>query len=318
LCECHIRNDREDQMLPRPIRAPITVLAILGMVGALTVSAVAAQTETPTCSAQDTSTGEATEGVTLTYDSAFVCPDAADAGTWSITVNVSNASDTTSGLTLNQLTLSHTSPRPGGVGPAAGAEASGLPLSLAAGESGTFDASGTYELVETDEGNKANLHLRVSGATDEDEPFLLGINVLVRAPGVDENGENGSGENGENGKGDAEGRPEWVPGPPPWVRAILEVLFANGFPWGTDDFPPAIGTQDAEDGDNGDIGTGAVNGEEVADAARPDWVPGPPPWAPDDEEDEEDDGDGPPAFVPPAGGPPDLDPAPPAGPGGRP
>jgi hypothetical protein len=131
------------------------------------------------------------------------------------------------------------------------------------------------------------------------------VNVQILAPGVD--AELDDVETIDDPNGGAEGRPEWVPGPPPWVRALLEAIFTSGFPWGTDDFPPAVGAGGEEPGEAG---------------GRPDWVPGPPPWAPGppdfagdgDAADTED--DGPPAFVPPAG-PPTL-PGGPAGPGARP
>ena len=45
--------------------------------------------------------------------------------------------------------------------------------------------SGTYELVQMDEGKQANLHFRASGhGASSGEPFELGINAHVRAPSV--------------------------------------------------------------------------------------------------------------------------------------
>ncbi|MGH3450385.1 MAG: hypothetical protein ACRDQW_06565, partial [Haloechinothrix sp.] len=80
---------------------------------------------------------------------------------------------------------SHTTPRPGGGGgPEATAIADGLPVTVAAGESAPFDVRGTYELVSTDEGDKATLHLRAFGTG----PFSIGINVHLRAEGTTEGG----------------------------------------------------------------------------------------------------------------------------------
>jgi hypothetical protein len=45
--------------------------------------------------------------------------------------------------------------------------------------------SGTYTLVNTDEGAKANLHFQALGrGVTTGEPFALGINAHLRAPGV--------------------------------------------------------------------------------------------------------------------------------------
>jgi hypothetical protein len=102
-------------------------------------------------------------------------------------VTVSNAATGTERVTIESLGLSHTTPRPGGQAPDATATAAGLPLTVAPGESDRFEVSGDYELVETDEGKKANLHLRGigEGATTELE-FALGINVHLRGPGATE------------------------------------------------------------------------------------------------------------------------------------
>lgn len=296
-------------MLPRPIRTLVAVLATLGLIGAMTAVPVAALTDTPTCA---TTTGgstseEVTDGVTLTYGSDFACTDAAAGGTWSIAVNVTN--DSAVDVSIDTVSLSHTSP-PFGDDEGSTADAGdSLPLTLTAGDSDAFEVGGDYELVSTDEGSLVNLHLRAAGVTldDESAPFLLGINVHVLAPGVelDDNGDNG----------DAEGRPSWVPGPPPWVIEMLVALFTNGFPWGTDTFPPADAPEDETDADAGPPASlqrpppamGGGEDETDADAGPPAWVgpAGPPAGIPappgggddDDEGDEGDEGAGPPANV---------------------
>lgn len=137
------------------------------------------------CGVSDTETEEVIPGVTLTWTSSFRCDNVADEGTYDITVRVDNASGSAEAVTIDNLNLSHTTPRPRGQGPDATASASGLPITVAPGGSETFEVSGTYELVETDEGNKANLHLRASGSgVDSGLDFQLGINVQLRGTGA--------------------------------------------------------------------------------------------------------------------------------------
>ena len=59
-----------------------------------------------------------------------------------------------------------------------GRRAAGLPVTVAPGETESFTVSGTYELVQTDEGDKANLHLVATGSAGG--RFTLGINVHLR------------------------------------------------------------------------------------------------------------------------------------------
>jgi len=96
--------------------------------------------------------------------------------------------------------------RPLGQAPSATIGETDLDLTLAPGENDQFTVVGTYELVSTEEGKKANLHFRVSGqGAMSSEPFHLGINVLIRGEGVVDD------------EDDQAGPPPWVPGPPPWV-----------------------------------------------------------------------------------------------------
>lgn len=98
---------------------------------------------------------------------------------------VANSADSTEAVAIDDLVLTHTTPRPRGQAPAASGEVTGLPLTLAPGQTASFSVSGTYKLVQTDEGKKANLHFRANGhGASSGEPFRLGINAHFRAPGV--------------------------------------------------------------------------------------------------------------------------------------
>jgi hypothetical protein len=139
------------------------------------------------CAVDDTSTQEVLPGVTLTWDSSFRCEDAPDEGAYEITVQVSNDAASSEAVRIEDLILSHTTPRPRGQAPEATAEPEGLPIIVAPGETDSFSVSGTYTLVQTDEGKKANLHLLALGeGTDSGLEFQLGINVHLRAPGARE------------------------------------------------------------------------------------------------------------------------------------
>ena len=137
------------------------------------------------CSVVDTSRKEVLPGVVLTWDSSFRCGDAPDEGTYRIRVRVSNDAGSSEAVKIRNLVLTHTSPRPRGQGPEATAEAEGLPITVRPGQTKSFTVSGSYELVTTDEGDKANLHLRALGKGKEsNDRFRLGINVHLRAPGA--------------------------------------------------------------------------------------------------------------------------------------
>jgi len=162
---------------------------------------------TQTCSVFDGSREQVAPGVTLTYDSAFLCEDAPSQERYTFTATVTNEGSSASSVTLDELELRLTTPRPRGASPDASGEASGLPLTLAPGESGSFTVSGSYELVSTDEGDKANLHFRARGTASE--PFNLGLNAHLRGSRAEED---------DNDGGDGEGPPSGGPGgPPPWA-----------------------------------------------------------------------------------------------------
>jgi hypothetical protein len=167
------------------------------------------------CALVDQSTEEVLPGVTLTWDSSFLCADAPDSGTYEIEVTVSNAAGSAEAVEITDLRLSHTTPRPGGQGPDATAQAEGLPIEVAPGESESFRVFGSYELVSTDEGDKANLHLLASGSgVESGEGFELGINVHLRGPGAVEDG---GIETRSSAEPDGGGPPAWAGGPPPWA-----------------------------------------------------------------------------------------------------
>lgn len=279
-------------MLPCPTRTLVAVLATLAMIGAMTAIPVAAQTDTPACATTTAAvTEEVTDDVTLAYDADFACTDAAASGTWSISVTVENQSETD--VSIDSISLSHTSPPFGDEDSSTADAGDSLPLTVDVGETGTFEVGGTYALVDTADGSLVNLHLQAAGTTldDESAPFVLGINVHVLGPGVEL-------DEDENG----EGRPSWVPGPPPWVIDLLMAIFTDGFPWGTDTFPP--GDDAAESGTD-------------ADAGPPAGLQLPPQAAGGGgDADETGDDDGPPSWVRP-GGPPAEVPGPPEG-AGRP
>jgi hypothetical protein len=140
---------------------------------------------TANCELVDQSTEEVLPGVTLTWDSSFLCANAPDSGTYEIEVTVANAAGSAEAVEISELRLSHTTPRPGGQGPEATAEAQGLPVVVGPGESASFSVSGSYELVSTDEGDKANLHLLALGrGVESGDAFELGINVHLRGEGA--------------------------------------------------------------------------------------------------------------------------------------
>jgi hypothetical protein len=168
----------------RAVRKIGIMLVVLGVTIALGLAApVLAQTQR--CTQVDRSTKEVLPGVTLTWGSSFLCAGAPDMGTYSFTVRVRNHADSVEAVKIKRLKLSHTTPRPRGEGPDASATASGLPIVVRPGETKRFSVSGSYELVRTDEGKKANIHLLAKGqGLSSGKSFKLGINAHFRAPGV--------------------------------------------------------------------------------------------------------------------------------------
>lgn len=156
----------------------VAVLVTAATAGALVLPAPA---RTRTCAVDDTSRKEVLPGVTLRWDSSFRCTDVPRVGTYRIDVTVRGAAGSSETVVIRGLELVHTTPRPQGQAPEATAEASGLPMVVAPGHRESFTVSGEYELVTTDEGDKANLHLKAIGfGRRSGERFELGINVHLR------------------------------------------------------------------------------------------------------------------------------------------
>jgi spore coat protein U-like protein len=156
----------------------VWVTAVLVGLSLWAIPAVAVET----CNVIDSSTDEVVPGVQMTWDSSFLCADAPTSGSYAISVEVINESDTT--VDLNDVVLSHTTPRARRM--SAGGSITGTSGlgTLAPGESTTVEVTGNYSMIETDEGLKANLHLRIRGEANG-EPFKLGANVHVRGPGAE-------------------------------------------------------------------------------------------------------------------------------------
>jgi hypothetical protein len=183
-----------------------SLLLVVAAVCFLAISTAYAQELEP-CVADEQETELVAPGLTLTYDSSIACEGLADAGQYTVTVNVTNDSLSQESATLEAVTLMHTTPRPGGLAPAGDATASGLPLTIAPGSSASFEVSGVFELARPGMAPKTNLHLRVQGTGDTSgEYFLLGVNVKLRSAPEEEDEPN-----------EGRGRPEWAPGPPPWA-----------------------------------------------------------------------------------------------------
>jgi plasmid stability protein len=155
---------------------------LLGLVTVLGAHPAAAQ---EVCPVDDRSTKEVLPGVILTWDSSFRCENAPDEGTYRIRVRVSNHARSSEAVRIDDLILRRTTPRPRGQAPEATAEPQGLPITVKPGQTKSFAVSGAYELVKTDEGKKANLHLLALGEGKRSgKGFKLGINVHLRAPGA--------------------------------------------------------------------------------------------------------------------------------------
>jgi len=177
---------------------------------------VSASDDTDTCEAIAVGTSieeDIIAGVDLTWTSSFLCENAPDEGRYRITVDIAHDGEGEA-VEIWDLQLSHTTPRPRGQSPDASAEAVELPLEIGPGGSDSFVVTGDYSLVVTDEGKKANLHLRALGrGVDSDEPFVLGINVHIRGTGaVEDDDEDGGGP-------PVSDLPPVAGGPPPWAAS---------------------------------------------------------------------------------------------------
>ena len=145
------------------------------------------------CVAEEQSTEEIVPGVTLTWDSALRCLDAPDEGVYAFNVRVESAiTDTTVVLmqpvTMQGVTLTHTTPRPLGQAPDASVDmVTGLPFTIESGQVQTFTITGTYELATAGVARLANLHFCATGYDNATrQPFYLGLNTFLRGPGMDD------------------------------------------------------------------------------------------------------------------------------------
>lgn len=138
-----------------------------------------------TCVAVDQSTKEVLPGVILTWESSFLCANAPDQDSYKFTANISSAGGSAESVTIEGILLTHKTPRVRGRTPGGNKTGDTLPVTVAPGSSGSFSVTGVYQLVQTDEGKKANHHYQAAGVGDSSgKTFLLGINVHFRAPGV--------------------------------------------------------------------------------------------------------------------------------------
>jgi hypothetical protein len=134
------------------------------------------------CLSEEQSTEEVLPGVTLTWDSALRCLNAAPQGQYAFTVTLSADSANTTSVIIDDVALTHTTPRPLGVAPTADIDATtGLSLTLAAGGEGAFSVTGSYEMVTTGATQKANLHFCAVGHEETSgELFYMGLNAFLR------------------------------------------------------------------------------------------------------------------------------------------
>jgi outer membrane biosynthesis protein TonB len=136
-------------------------------------------------SAMEQTSEQVLPDVTLTWDSSFHCQQAAETGSYAFVLTIAYDDPVVSAangpVVINDLVLRHTTPRPGGQGPEASVNVSGLPLQLAPGGQAQLAVSGDYELAQTGATQRANLHFCASGELAEGgQLFTLGLNAHLR------------------------------------------------------------------------------------------------------------------------------------------
>lgn len=168
--------------------------------------------ESEACSVLKTTSQEVLPGITLTYDSAIWCQGVSDEGSYRITATIGNSATSVEGVVIDALALRLTTPRPRGQTPSVELEAdAGLPLRVEPGMVSNLTLAGTYALVATGDGKKANVHIHARGyGENSGVRFNLGINIHLRGEGT-----------AERDTVEA-GRPVVPPGPPfevppPWT-----------------------------------------------------------------------------------------------------
>lgn len=210
-------------MLVRPMRTLIAILATLGLLAAASALPAAAATCT---AASDAGAAEAG----LSHDASFHCTEAELTGTWTITVEVVN--DTDADVTISAVEVT-------GVTPATAADAAAaaeltsdtLPVTIAAGTTGSFDVTGSHTLAQLGAAALLDVHLKATG-TSADSPVTLAINVHLFGAGTTP-AEAGAQAQGSAvaeiaSQGGEDGKPDWLPGPPPWVVALILQLHPDG------------------------------------------------------------------------------------------
>lgn len=248
---------KEKTMKKQKIFGKILIALVVTMSLVLTsFNTVPAQAETVVCSADDQSELMVSDGLTITWDSAFECEDVAEAGNYQISVGVLLEGDELAvgqQIVIDSLVLSEVAPVGEDEETLPTAEVNGLPLTLNIGENGSFDVSGMYELMETEEISELNLLFLASGKVEmieetaeedseilgeEDVLFELGINLVLK--GVEPKEED---EDDEMGEGPSTGFyciQSDVPHPFGERLAerygvdytILQGWFCDGFGWG--------------------------------------------------------------------------------------
>lgn len=148
----------------------------LGLAGILTVPlGTPDPARVNTCWPVERTSAQVGPGVAVTWDSSFGCNDVPAQGAYEVRLTILNSPDSSEPVRVERVVWRKTTPRPGGSRPTASLEHTGLVV-----------VTGRYQLVSTDEGDKANLHLAALGETATGRPFRLGVNLHFRGPGARE------------------------------------------------------------------------------------------------------------------------------------
>jgi len=116
----------------------------------------------------------------IIWDSSFHCIDAEEQGAYGFTATLSYEGPADASILLDELRLTHTTPRPMGEAPTATVSVAGLPLLLTK-EGVEVTVSGEYELATPGAAQLANLHFCAEGQVqDSGIPFALGLNAHLR------------------------------------------------------------------------------------------------------------------------------------------
>lgn len=167
------------------LAAAVATLVLVVAQGVFARSATIPGAEGDQCDPTDHTSVTVARGTTVMYDSAFHCRGAARTGAYEVAVTVVNAVDSSGTVRIDGIELGHATPRPRAQAPNASAAASNVPVTVRPGADARLVVTGDYALVDTDEGAKANLHLRLSAHTvNSGASAVLGVNVHLRTPGA--------------------------------------------------------------------------------------------------------------------------------------